>query len=341
MELLVVIAIIGLLIALLLPAVQAAREAARRMQCTNNLKQIGIALHNYHDTLGTLPPGAVTTPYEIGGILNSNAVGASAQPGWGTAALILPFFEQQGVYDQAGVSRITIERSYEDLVLPGSKDVLVNSKISNYICPSDSEIKFPNTNRGNYIPGVIGGDTPALSPTNYGPSRGYRSGNNFGTTGAQVNNGLFPANTCYEFSAITDGLSNTFAYGERGSGVKSTGYFKDYYGGAYVWPGATAIGAMNHTNSSVRYKLNETLSTTSINANFSSLHRGGANFLFADGSVHFISDTIEHKPLYDASGAVIGSPTLDEYQAAAAEGLLGVFQLLGSRDDGVPTKIGF
>jgi prepilin-type processing-associated H-X9-DG protein len=292
-----------------------------------------------------LPPGAVTSPYEVGGILNSNAVGANAQPGWTTGALILPFFEQPAVYDQAGVSRITIERAYEDLVLPGSKDVVVNSKIANYICPSDSELKFPNTNRGNY-PIVSGNDSPALSPTNYVASRGYFSGSNLHpTNGAQINNGLFPANTCYEFSAITDGLSNTFAYGERGSGVKQpTGIYGMYYGGGSMWPAACAIGAMNHTNSTVRYKLNE-ISTSNPNGNFSSLHRGGANFLFADGSVHFISETIEYKPLYDPStGAVISgmaSGRLDEYQTAAAEGLLGVFQLLGSRDDGVSIKFNF
>jgi prepilin-type processing-associated H-X9-DG protein len=300
------------------------------MQCTNNLKQIGIALHNYHDTLGTLPPGAVTSPYEVGGILNGNAAGpGNVQPGWGTAALILPFVEQIGVYDQAGISRITIERSYEDLVLPGSKDILVNSRISNYICPSDSELRFPNTKRGNY-PTNPYSDGPSFSPTNYGPSRGYRSGNGItSATGATVNNGLFPANTSYEFNAITDGLSHTFAYGERESPV----------GGAHPWPGPVAIGAMNHTNSTVRIKLNERTGTT--NGLFSSMHPGGANFLFADGSVHYVNETIEYKPLYDSAGAIISNPTLDEYQTAATEGLLGVFQLLGSRDDGVSIKGGF
>jgi prepilin-type processing-associated H-X9-DG protein len=319
-----VIAIIGVLIALLLPAVQAAREAARRMQCTNNLKQIGLALHNYHDAHKVLPPGAVTKPYEIGGILNGNTAsdppGGNVQPGWGTAALILPFIEQQGVYQAAGISSITIERAYEDVLLPGSKDILVNSRIANYVCPSDDPL-YPNTRRGTY-PTNSGSDGPSMSPTNYGPSRGYRSGNGItSATGATVNNGLFPAQKAVGFAAITDGLSNTFAYGERETKV----------GGAYNWPGPVAIGAMNHTNSTVRIKLNERTSAT--NGLYSSFHTGGGNFLLGDGSVHFISETIEYKPLRNEDGDVISNPTLSVYNEAASQGLLGVYQLLGSKDD--------
>src|SRR5688572_27645245 len=99
-ELLVVIAIIGILVALLLPAVQAAREAARRMQCGNNLKQIGISIHNYHDTYKSFPSGWICP---------SVATGAMAvdQESWGWSSLILPFMEQQALHDQLGVTRQT------------------------------------------------------------------------------------------------------------------------------------------------------------------------------------------------------------------------------------------
>jgi prepilin-type processing-associated H-X9-DG protein len=338
-ELLVVIAIIGLLIALLLPAVQAAREAARRMQCTNNLKQIGIALHNYHDTVGTLPPAAAVKNYEVGGILNANDVSkTSVGQGWGTAALILPFLEQSGIYDTAGIASITLERAYEDIVRPGSKEVIVNSRITNYLCPSDSEIKIPNTYRGNY-PVTATDDSVALSATNYGPCRGFFGYNSpFATTdpNARLNNGLFPINNAYNFNAITDGLSNTFAYGERAtrfSGLNA--------GGAYFWPGPGAVGAAQHTSSYTFMKLNQkgvplpTGGTAATNGNFSSLHAGGANFTFADGSVHFISETIEFKLIKaDGSGNLTSGGPYEDYQAAVDVGNVGVYQLLGSRDDG-------
>ena len=94
-ELLVVIAIIGVLIALLLPAVQAAREAARRSQCTNNLKQIGLGLHNYHGALNCFPPGYLSTPFPSGA-----NVGDNSGPGWGWLAMALPYMEQRDAVRQ-------------------------------------------------------------------------------------------------------------------------------------------------------------------------------------------------------------------------------------------------
>jgi prepilin-type processing-associated H-X9-DG protein len=323
-----------LLIALLLPAVQAAREAARRMQCTNNLKQIGIALHNYHDTLGTLPPCAAVKPYDVGSILNRNTTASSAQQGWGTSALILPFIEQTAVHDAAGIASITLERAYEDIIRPGSKEVIVNSRIAYYICPSDAEIKIPNTYRGDY-PNDPYDDSVALSATSYGPCRGYFS---YGV--GKDNNGLFSINRSIDFSAITDGLSNTFAYGERATRMQGLNA-----GGGYFWPGPAAVGAAQHTSSYTYMKLNQLgytyttatggTATTATNGNFSSAHAGGGNFTFADGSVHFISETIEFKKLDSTgTGTLSSGATRDEYQAAVDVGNIGVYQLLGSRDDG-------
>ncbi|MDR1382373.1 MAG: DUF1559 domain-containing protein [Planctomycetaceae bacterium] len=343
-ELLVVIAIIGILIALLLPAVQAAREAARRMQCTNNLKQIGIALHSYHDAHKTLPPAAVVSHYEVGGLLNGNTVETTGTgQGWGTAALILPFIEQQGLYDAAGIASITIERAYEDLVRPGSKDAIVNKYPSIYICPSDNDTRFPNTHRGDYA--TTGrGDSVALAPTNYGPCRGYfgysRVFSNDAPNCREHHNGLFPINNAYNFAAITDGLSNTFAYGERASTVRGNGA-----GGGYFWPGPVAVGAAQHTSSYTAIKINRLNppgGDLATNGQYSSAHAGGgANFTFADGSVHFISETIEFKNLNADGSGVLGSGSLPSaYQEAVAAGNIGVYQLLGSRDDGKPVNPG-
>ncbi|MDR1385189.1 MAG: DUF1559 domain-containing protein [Planctomycetaceae bacterium] len=330
-ELLVVIAIIGILIALLLPAVQAAREAARRMQCTNNLKQIGIAQHNYHDTHQTLPSGAVAKPIEVGLIISNRAAGADYCSGWGPLAQILPFIEQSAVWERAGVSSITLERAFEDIQKPGSKDAIVNTKISFYLCPSDGVLEFPNKRSGDYP--NTNSDTTALATSSYSPHRGFfRFGGAYGAylatpQNATLNTGVFPAAKAYNFAAITDGLSNTFVYGER-----------DYQTGrASYWPGTCGIGSMNYTHGYTALKINEGAYA------FSSKHTGGANFLFGDGSVHFLSETIEsRKDRADDLGTIpdsaqsgdTGTETYDLFQSAANAGRLGVYQLIGSKSDG-------
>ncbi|MDR2115806.1 MAG: DUF1559 domain-containing protein [Planctomycetaceae bacterium] len=338
-ELLVVIAIIGVLIAILLPAVQAAREAARRMQCTNNLKQIGIAQHNYHDTHGTLPSGAVAHPIEVGLVISNRNVGQDYCTGWGPLAQILPFIEQTAAWESAGVSSLSLERAFEDILKPGSRDAIVNTKINFFLCPSDSELQFPNKRSGDYAT-TGSGDTSALATSSYSPHRGFfRFGGAYGTflanqQNATLNTGVFPASKAYNFTAITDGLSNTFVYGER-----------DYKTGrASYWPGTCGIGSMNYTHGYSALKINEGSYA------FSSLHAGGANFLFGDGSVHFLSETIESKKdRADGSGIIpdtaqstdTATETFDLFQSAAAAGTLGIYQLIGSKDDGAVANPGF
>ena len=129
-ELLVVIAIIGVLVALLLPAVQAAREAARRSQCSNNLRQIGIAMHNHHDTYGALPLGWLTTTT------------SQPNPGWSWQALILPFIEQGTLYDKLVVDINTP-------VPPATTGTYIMTPIKGFRCPSDAGQPL-NSNYGNY-----------------------------------------------------------------------------------------------------------------------------------------------------------------------------------------------
>src|SRR3954467_4303713 len=187
-ELLVVIAIIGVLIALLLPAVQAEREAARRMQCTNNLKQIGIALHNYHDTDGCFPWCGLT-------ILNPT-VTSTIQ--WSPHTRFLPHVEQRALYAALNFSFVGSD--------PPNATVTA-TKVASFLCPSDPRQNIP-------VAGWAG--------TNYRGSQGnslvYGYGDSDPTNvnaGMPPPNGLFFSNMLVKFADITDGLSNTAAFSEH------------------------------------------------------------------------------------------------------------------------------
>ena len=275
-ELLVVIAIIGVLIALLLPAVQQAREAARRIQCQNHLKQIGLAIHNYHDIHLALPPGHVVQQSD------SDWSGGSSDPNvesWGWGALILPFIEQGALYDRAGIGKGTL--------LENVADPVALTPVASYRCPSDTG---PAVGTGRVYTNW------ALS--NYKGSYGHRhraiqiTPTPAAQTGAILPIGGLGTHDSLRMRDITDGTSNTIAIGEvawkRG----------DLFHQAAVWAGATrgkggnatrdlyagGRAAINHSNSVV----NELVES------FSSLHPGGAQFVLVDGSVHFISENIDY-----------------------------------------------
>ena len=174
-ELLVVIAIIAILIGLLLPAVQKVREAASRMKCTNNLKQIGLACHNYHDSVGTLPSGG-TPPTVVSG------------PQFSALALLLPYLEQDHLYRQ-----IDLTRPPQD----AANALARNSIVSGFRCPSDKENPLPAT----------GAATNYLANTGTIPW--------FVVPGAANSNGVFYINTVNRLGDITDGTSNTVLFSER------------------------------------------------------------------------------------------------------------------------------
>jgi prepilin-type N-terminal cleavage/methylation domain-containing protein/prepilin-type processing-associated H-X9-DG protein len=300
-ELLVVITIIGILIALLLPAVQAAREAARRMQCQNNLKQIGLALHNYHDSYATLPFGGAYGNFTV-------------QPRTGTwASFILPFMEQQNVYD-------LIDFNYP--MGDARNAVAVAIPIATYACPSDPQSSQPILGNRRWSPGTTEpGYTGTWNPTRAmglwypactgptapdyclwgdttpGPNNPTCQGCNWGTeTGGFCVAAGLKGERCFvgmfgrdvygiSFNKVTDGLSNTLMVGETLPGHNKY----------------QCVFCLNHTFSSTHIPLN-LMYTQDTNYNFSqiysvgfkSLHPGGVNFAMGDGSVHFINETIDY-----------------------------------------------
>jgi prepilin-type N-terminal cleavage/methylation domain-containing protein/prepilin-type processing-associated H-X9-DG protein len=279
-ELLVVIAIIAVLIGLLLPAVQKVREAANRARCANNLKQLGVAVHNYHDALGTIP-------------LNSQNEGGwnwsfqqNAQS-WSWITRVLPFTEEGNLYNQLNIATNTL----------GTDKTLLNIGVKIFWCPSDTaETINPSDTRCNL--GKLAGSPYTTSATsNYKGVTGscwaygnYANQTNDckGLDGLTNSNGIFPSRDSSGFKVtlidVTDGTSNTFLAGEDIPVLNAH----------CTWPYA-----------------NGTLGTCAIPPNqnvpnggsdiyggwpdlysFRSRHPGGLQFVYADGSVHFISQEI-------------------------------------------------
>jgi prepilin-type N-terminal cleavage/methylation domain-containing protein/prepilin-type processing-associated H-X9-DG protein len=296
-ELLVVIAIIALLIGLLVPAVQKVREAAARAQCQNNLKQIGLALHSYHDAHHVFPPGYRTsTPYKDGG--------TDTVPGWGWAAFLLPHLEQGNVYRQLNFNQ------------PMQNSPAIQTMVTLYLCPSDMTPAAAFTVLDGF------GNTVCLAaPSSYAACVG---GDETGTTDP-TGLGVFYRNSQTRLTDITDGTSQTLLIGERAwgnaqgvwvgairNGVCRRGQFNPCPGTGAAWyPAATLVLAHSHLN-------NATSDTDGGLDDFSSQHLGGSNFLFADGSVRFLRSIPTDNP--------DGSYTQDSV----------MFQALGTRANGEP-----
>ncbi|QDU01989.1 Type II secretion system protein G precursor [Gimesia chilikensis] len=284
-ELLVVIAIIAILIALLLPAVQQAREAARRSSCKNNLKQIGLALHNYHETHRTFPQMQVESVRTIAGDIPTESY-----LGW--SVMLLPFMDQTNLYNQLNMNAPW--RTVAGVIL---QPTVINTVIPTLNCPSDP-MDGVNTNinswgKSNY---------PAL----YSPSRYLTASTTQGYTGAFNNHAVT------RMRDLTDGSSNVIMIGERttedrGSGaiwIGSSPLNSATAGNYGDWPYHTALvrnwqGSSTAPIPSTIYLINGINQTDGLKYawSLSSSHAGGCHFLLGDGRVRFISENVDAETL--------------------------------------------
>lgn len=303
-ELLVVIAIIAILIGLLLPAVQKVREAAARMRCQNNLKQVGLGLHNYHQVYGTLPPGGHSTPTYPTGYGHSFWI------------LLLPYMEQENLYKQLDLTGSTDTST--GLVYTGrnvTNGAALSSKfISTYFCPSSPLGKF-----------ALVGSTPGqgvMSTTYVGltgavdhPSTVNKDGEpyiHYGTGLISKGGGLLSINA-KKLTELSDGTSSTIAVAEQSDFcVSSTGAKVDCrsdFGHSFAMGPGNAIENRNWNLTSVRYKINDKtwenrgVNSTAYGQNrpLQSAHSGGISSLFFDGSVRFLADSMALQTLYNLS----------------------------------------
>ena len=340
-ELLVVIAIIAVLISLLLPAVQQAREAARRTQCKNNLKQLGLAMHNYHDTFNVFPPGHVSdfpavSPWVSPGNLASSEVGC-----WTWATMLLPSLEQGNVYNVLSPGS---QKPQTAAATPAGLQAL-QTPLSVFRCPSDigpNLNNFDNTLGGNemvaanysrfitdgtnkiaiatsnYMAVSNAGDstTPAINPYQYGPPLGVAY-----------------QNSRVGIRDITDGSSNTLCIGERAwkYGTLIAGAGTIYAISASPLANIDQSSSWNiksaFTNvASLTYDgLNATVNRPHQSRAFNSAHTGGVQFLLCDGSVRFLSENIDSRK---------GTVSVTPYPADIVTNTLG---RLACRNDGLVT----
>jgi prepilin-type N-terminal cleavage/methylation domain-containing protein len=332
-ELLVVIAIIGVLVALLLPAVQAAREAARRSSCSNNLKQLAIGVHNYHDSLGSFPSGWVDNP-----VANQEAFG------WG--ALTLPYIEQGPLHSTLGVTKGSF---FDQLSLPAPNGVNVanaaRTVLKTFMCPSDSGHQGGLVHQNRHFGGGLGmqaagftGNTTRVGVSNYIGVAGHRdvanagpnTGMFFGTCSgnAQCSN-VAQLTEAVRIATVLDGTSNTLMIGERDThncrsgawvGIRNTNGSDD----------RGVILVIGHSHP----KLNQDTKVIiwsedriGCGEGFASLHPGGAQFAAADGSVKFISNSIQH---FWFPNTIVNGTIADSKDASN-----GAYQRLMTRDDGL------
>ncbi|MFO0892714.1 MAG: DUF1559 domain-containing protein [Isosphaeraceae bacterium] len=347
-ELLVVIAIIAVLISLLLPAVQSAREAARRAQCVNNLKQLALAAANYEGATGVYPPGLywciLTGPYQ--GYVGTNC---------GPLVHLTPYFEQAQLYNAINFMENIYYNSNLTVHAIGS---------SSLWCPSDGSISEVQTLASDiFFEPVVAPQAARMAYSSYAGVNGPWYPNTWSipglgsgaraTHGAAKGNmlGMFGVCSNVKISSVTDGTSNTMIFGEHGHGLIAA----DQRPSWQWWDS----GNLGDTNITTMFPLNpqrtvQNASGSGVGGSIfvnsaSSLHPGGANFAFVDGSVRFLKDTVQSWPIQpigkDGNDAPIPSsvtytlqgaqnPYWDTIYALAPGAQFGVYQALSTRAGG-------
>lgn len=320
-ELLVAIAIIGMLVALLLPAVQAAREAARRSQCTNNLKQLGMAMQNFEGVKKLLPPGYASNSLSPGPERDPQTF--DAPPGWGWGAFLLPYLEE---------STVSLQIDYDKPIWESNHTSAIRTTINSFLCPSDSGLREPFVvTDPSGDPLIIAGGDVTVGRSNYVASHGQESC--WGDCGAaatavvftniytsetkvvehngdvsKIADGPFYRNSKIKFRQITDGLSKTIFLGEHSSTLSD----KTWVGvipGALTLPkfrspengddaAATLVlvhagpsgGELDITGFPIIHPIN--FPTYHVGQMYSE-HPGGGNVCLGDASVRFVSDDVD------------------------------------------------
>lgn len=302
-ELLVVLAVIGLLLAILAPAVQQARESARRVECQNKLKQIGLAMHAYHNTHNTLPPGYITS--------RPQDMNATERSHWSWGAMLLPHLDQMPLYQQLQPGTVTL---HAHLATPGGLAALT-TPLSIFVCPSDSGPTMNNFNaalaenpadpaaswynrevtsngtdriaiaKSNYVMVACSSisTTPPVDFKPYGPATGV---------GFQ--------NSAVKLADITDGTSNTLLVGERSFrhdnlniGAGNSVGFSSQVNTPGTSAGIKAAGmcVLGIPNQGINWVADQRVHQT---RGFHSQHTGGVHFVLCDGAVRFISENIDY-----------------------------------------------
>ncbi|MCI0380418.1 MAG: DUF1559 domain-containing protein [Gemmataceae bacterium] len=306
-ELLVVLAIIGVLIGLLLPAVQKVREAASRTECTSNMKQLALAAHHFEESRRRLPPGQI----------GPNHTPIPGQPffgwgensrGWSWLAIILPFIEQNNLYDRGGIPNKTLAQSGIAAV-----------RVSLFLCPSDTAYNAPpRLDAGNLAFFPVGHTNyKGVSGANWGfdgsqnlwfPTPWKNQGTNGSFDGLNQGDGAMYRTDIFihrRMTDITDGLSNTFLIGEDVPSKNrwcSWPYASHAYGTCAIPPNARRLDGTEF-DPFIWYDTHS----------FRSSHPGGLNFAFADGSVRYIRDAIDLKH-YRALATIRGGEAVNSAQ---------------------------
>ena len=293
-ELLVVIAIIAILIALILPAVQKVRESANRLSCLNNLKQIGVAMHNYHDRMGGFPPGYDDTPIWPGNTTAANPAPPNQGPGWGWAAFLLADVEQDNLQKQIDFT-LNVGASSPAIVSARSAFLKV------YWCPSDRQV-------GTYTVTDGGANSWVIGQASYVACNGNDGADDHTTP---PHTGAFLRGQRLAMADITDGMSNTIFVGERVTTLAVS-----------TWAGAVTTaqvpflrlpGSFGDCDALVLGHCGVAMpndpTVTDADA-MASAHPAGVNFLFGDGSVHLLTGSI-NVSVYDALATRAGGEVVD------------------------------
>ncbi len=272
-ELLVVIAIIAILIAILLPAVQQAREAARRSTCKNNFKQVGLALHNYHETHRSFP---LSDHRDSGRGCSGSVWSQSAVYRYSWGAMILPFLEANAVYNKFNFST-----NYN--VAPSNSVQAVGATIPIFICPSDPQSEARCNRTGGINNGGPGNkdDLGRSNMAGVADSRDWECAANWGRSDGD---GILYNNSNTKIRDVIDGTSNTLLVGEVTGGLPGS-FDCNYWSVVNHIDTAGGINGPNTTPGSGTWSLR--------GQQASSWHVGGCHFLLADGSVHFLSENID------------------------------------------------